>query len=257
VDPVEVSEFLDRVAAALESAQNHSAAMEAKARAAVAKIQELSAGSGAATATNAALSADQSDQISRTLLLAQRAADEALATAQREAAQLLEAAELESTELVDRARAEARAVDAVEREQVRSEVEALLARREFLTSDMNHLEGFLVDQRERLRATATTLLDLAQRVPGGLGHLRAPLLSAGTDEVDDEVVDGLDSHPTGPEDQTEAMPKIVPLDHDDGDSNEGALPGRQQTNDGHAATDPGEQLRIETDLAGRADAAPR
>ena len=41
-DPAEVDDFKERVAAAIESAQNQATAMEARARAAVAKLQELS-----------------------------------------------------------------------------------------------------------------------------------------------------------------------------------------------------------------------
>ena len=41
-DPAEVEAFMDEVAAALETAQNEATAMEAKARAAVARLQELS-----------------------------------------------------------------------------------------------------------------------------------------------------------------------------------------------------------------------
>ncbi|MEO7370587.1 MAG: DivIVA domain-containing protein, partial [Ilumatobacteraceae bacterium] len=41
-DPSEVDEFKEKVAAAIETAQNQATAMEARARAAVAKLQEVS-----------------------------------------------------------------------------------------------------------------------------------------------------------------------------------------------------------------------
>lgn len=169
-DPAEVTAFLDRAAAALEAAQNHATAMEARARAAVAKLQEISAaGSAVSSPTSSPASAPhpESETISRTLLLAQRAADEAIAEARAEAERL-----------VEEARQQARQVGAAEQQQVRSEVDALAARREFLHADVEQLENFLLDQRERLRTAAASLVQVAERVPDGLGYLRPPVLSA-------------------------------------------------------------------------------
>ena len=175
-DPTEVTTFLDRTAEALEAAQNHATAMEARARAAVAKLQELSSNESNRPAPEPDPRANEQaeiESISRTLLLAQRAADEAIAEARAEAAQLLE-----------QAREEARTVEAVERDQMRGEVDALVARREFLTSDVEQLEHFLLDQRERLRSAASSLIDVAEKVPGGLGYVRPPLLSASDDHAE-------------------------------------------------------------------------
>ena len=80
LDPDEVRGFLDQVAAELERAQNHSTAMEARARAAVHRLQEVTEAT-TAEATPAAGPADadteptseQADAITKTLLLAQRA----------------------------------------------------------------------------------------------------------------------------------------------------------------------------------------
>src|SRR4051794_13685139 len=79
-EPTEVDSFLEQAAAALEAAQNDAAAMEARARAAVARLQELSQADAAPRA-----SADESDTISRTLLLAQHTADATVADARAEA----------------------------------------------------------------------------------------------------------------------------------------------------------------------------
>ncbi|CAN5370893.1 hypothetical protein BH23ACT3_BH23ACT3_14070 [soil metagenome] len=174
-DPDEVTTFLDRAAEALEAAQNHATAMEARARAAVAKLQELSSGEKAAPAPESAADRHpEADTISRTLLLAQRAADEAIAEARSEAEQIMA-----------EAREAARHEGAAEREEVRSEVDSLMARREFLHSDVEQLENFLLDQRERLRSAASTLVEVAEKVPGGLGYLRPPLLSASDDDSDE------------------------------------------------------------------------
>ena len=203
-DPDEVRVFLGDVADELERAQNQSTAMEARARAAVARLQELNEG-GAAAAPSASLDAEEAETISRTLLLAQRTADSTVAEARAEAARLvadakdeaartLDSTRVMSARLIDEARDEARRVGEVERDNVAGEVEALKARREFLESDVHHLEVFLVDQRARVREAASALLDVVERVPGGLGEVRAPLLSASGD-VDDDDDDDDDGGP--------------------------------------------------------------
>lgn len=209
-DPEEVSSFLERVAEALEAAQNHSTAMEARARAAIARLQEATATAEvAARPTEVTVEPDQAEVISRTLVLAQRTADATVAEARVEADRILEAARSEaattldstremSAKMLEDARAEVRTIEGEERARVRNEVEALLARREFVLADVDHLESFLVEQRNRLREAAATLLDLTERVPGGLGAMSPPLLSAvadaevgASDDVDDDAEVGV------------------------------------------------------------------
>ena len=90
---------------------------------------------------------------------------------------------------------------------VESAVNALIARRDFLESDVEHMEQFLVDQRTRLREAATSMIDIAERVPGGLGEVRPPLLSASDDTVDadDEVLDATMAYerPTDDDDESD------------------------------------------------------
>lgn len=210
LDPDEVRSFLNEVAAELERAQNQSTAMEARARAAVARLQEISEATPAAQAPAEAAptaepapapvveitpSVDQADTISRTLLLAQRTADTAIAEAEAEAARLRSEAEVEATQTIDsareiterlaiEAREEARRHGEAARIQVESEVNALLARRDFLESDVDHLQTFLVDERSRLREAASEIMELVERVPSGLGEVRRPLLSASDDDAE-------------------------------------------------------------------------
>jgi cell division initiation protein len=191
LDPDEVRAFLSSVADELERAQNQSTAMEARARAAVARMQELSEATPSPEAAPAA-SADEAETISRTLLLAQRTADRALADAEAESARRIAAADadaartLESSQqtaarMLEQAKAEAHEVGKEERLALDAEVSALMARRDFLESDVEHLEQFLVAQRSRLRDAASALVDLTERIPGGLGDVRRPLLSASDD----------------------------------------------------------------------------
>ena len=224
LDPEEVKLFLAAVAEELERAQNHSTAMEARARAAVARLQELSNNAASQSDANAEtvrtaggettsspvssptpaapveaeklldVTVDQSETISRTLLLAQRTADSAVAEARLEAQRIRDAAEteiagtVESSQataqalLVD-ARAEARKAGEHEKVEIAGEVDSLMARRDFLESDVDHMEQFLVAQRSRLRDAASEIMELTERVPSGLGESRRPLLSAASDDV--------------------------------------------------------------------------
>ncbi len=206
-DPDEVDSFLERTARALEEAQQQATAMEARARAAVARLQELSAAHEASVATAVAPTAeavqatpDEAETITRTLLLAQRTADTAIAEARAEAERLRgEAhAEAESTidstremsaKLLEDARAEARRVSETERAAAENEVQSLVARREFLVGDVDQLEQFLIEQRERLRAAAHQIEALCERVPAGLGQVRAPVLSASDDPPGDDTAE--------------------------------------------------------------------
>lgn len=197
VDPDEVREFLNNVADELERAQNQSAAMEARARAAVARLQEVSEQTTAATSEPPVsdaidTSVAEAETISRTLLLAQRTADTTVAEARGESERIVRAANdeaaktLDSTremaaQLVVEARSEARAAGETERLTVAGEVDSLKARRDFLESDVEQLELFMTDQRSRIREAATSLLDITDRVPGGIGDARRPLLSASDD----------------------------------------------------------------------------
>jgi DivIVA domain-containing protein len=205
-DPAEVDAFVEEVAAALETAQNEATAMEARARAAVARLQELSREGGEAAET-AALDVkahvEEAETISRTLLLAQRTADTTVAEAQAEADRMLGAARDDAAAALDTARAdaervveeakvEARKAGESARVQVEGEVQALLARRDFLESDVDHLEQYLVAQRERLVEVAATLNDLVQRVPGGLADMRRPLLSAAAEPLPEGLDNGSD-----------------------------------------------------------------
>ena len=195
-DPSEVDDFKEKVAAAIETAQNQATAMEARARAAVAKLQEVSqqVSSGGPSGASLAASDEDAETISRTMLLAQRTADNTVAQANSDAETITVKARVDATtvidnarsmadKLLDEARIEARRSAESERIKAENEVQALLARRDFLLSDVDHLEHHLGAQRERLRDAAVSLQDLIERVPGGLGEMRRPLLSASAESL--------------------------------------------------------------------------
>jgi DivIVA domain-containing protein len=203
-DQSEVDDFKEKVAAAIETAQNQATAMEARARAAVAKLQEVSqqVTSGAREAgTSPSQSDEDAEMISRTLLLAQRTADTTVAQATADAESITVKARVDATTVIDNARAmadklldearlEARRSAENERIKAENEVQALLARRDFLLSDVDHLEHHLDAQRERLRDAAVSLHELIERVPVGLGDLRRPVLSASAEPPTGPPVDG-------------------------------------------------------------------
>ncbi|MBI4883928.1 MAG: DivIVA domain-containing protein [Actinobacteria bacterium] len=193
-DADQVDAFKDQIADIVEAAQSQATAMEARARAAVTKLQELSHGGSQPRREHEPMGADENDVLSRTLLLAQRTADSAVAEARAEAdsirdqsrdeaERILDGARMLAAKTIEDSRAEARR--AVEGDRVRAEndVQSLLARREFLLSDVDHLEHYLQAQRERIRDAAVGLQELIERVPGGLGEIRRPLLSAADHEA--------------------------------------------------------------------------
>jgi len=94
-----------------------------------------------------------------------------------------EAARVEREQLTELAKTEARRAGEAERVQVEGEVQALLARRDFLVSDVDHLEQFIAAQRERLIEASAEISAIVQRVPNGLAEMRRPLLSAAADEA--------------------------------------------------------------------------
>src|SRR5262245_10256339 len=89
-DPDEVRAYLIEVSASLESSHQQATAMEARARAAIAKLQDATQHGAAPAAVPVP---EEAETITRTLLLAQRTADAAIAEARAEAAATLSKAE--------------------------------------------------------------------------------------------------------------------------------------------------------------------
>jgi hypothetical protein len=102
----------------------------------------------------------------RTLLLAQRAADEAVAEAQFKARQILDDAEQKSRAQLAEAETSARRQVETERRRLESEVLELASRREALLDDVDGLERFESEYRTRLRrALEADLETLAGKAP--------------------------------------------------------------------------------------------
>src|SRR5947209_12618132 len=89
--------------------------------------------------------------LQRTLLLAQRAADDAVNEAQARARQLLEESEAKAQSLVSDAEATARRIAEGERRRLEAEILDLSARREQLRADADALDAYASGYRDRIR----------------------------------------------------------------------------------------------------------
>ncbi len=186
-DPDEVKVFLNDVADELERAQNQSTAMEARARAAVARLQEVS-GTAAARRSRSRCRRrigrrGRNDQSHAAACPAHcrhhrcRGTRRGGQDRRRSQRRIGHHARLHSR---DGSPAPRRGASRSPSRSVRPNVprllaksKALMARRDFLEADVEQLELFLTDQRNRLREAATSIVDITERVPGGLGEARA------------------------------------------------------------------------------------
>jgi DivIVA domain-containing protein len=97
-------------------------------------------------------SRDDADMLQRTLLLAQRAADDAVNEAQARARTLLDESEAKAQSLVSEAEANARRIAEGERRRLEAEIQDLSSRREQLRTDADALDSYASGYRDRLRA---------------------------------------------------------------------------------------------------------
>ena len=132
-----VNDLLERAAATVDASNE--------------RVRELSERLKAAQ-LEADRSRETEDILHRTLLLAQRAADEAVAEAQQKARAMMEEAELESHKLLADAQTEAQQRGDEERVRLEGEVIDLAARRDTLLADVDTLTQFETDYRDRLAA---------------------------------------------------------------------------------------------------------
>jgi DivIVA domain-containing protein len=163
-DPEEVRTFLSRVGTGLEEMRSQFVAADARARAAMARLQELSSREPT----------DDADTISKTLLVAQRTADAVTSDAQRSADSMMSTAEMRAKTLV--ADAESKSTEMLRQAelQAKTHVEAslreLTQRRSALQSEVSLLNERILAERERVASVIESLQQLL-RSPQGLGAL--------------------------------------------------------------------------------------
>jgi cell division septum initiation protein DivIVA len=130
-----VNDLLERAAATIETTNERVREMSDR----LGQVQ-VEAGRGRET----------EDILHRTLLLAQRAADEAVAEAQQKARQMVEEAELQSRKTLAEAENESRRRGEAERIRLEQEVLELAERRDALLSDVEALTRFEAEYRDRM-----------------------------------------------------------------------------------------------------------
>lgn len=155
-----VNDLLERAAATIETANE--------------RVRELSDRLSNIQA-EAGRSRETEDILHRTLLLAQRAADEAVAEAQQRARQMVEEAELQSRKMLAEAEADARRRGETERRRLEEEILELAARRDALLNDVESLTRFENEYRDRMaRALEADLTALRQRPSSAPGPQPEP-----------------------------------------------------------------------------------
>jgi cell division initiation protein len=95
---------------------------------------------------------DDAEMLQRTLLLAQRAADEEVSKAQAQARKLIEESEARAQALVGEAESTARRIADGERRRLEDEIRELSERRNQLSKDADALEEYVSSYRDRVRA---------------------------------------------------------------------------------------------------------
>src|SRR4051794_2880471 len=145
----EVNDLLERAAASIEASNQR-----------VTQLQDrLTSAQSESVRTR-----ETEDILHRTLLLAQRAADEAVAEATAKSRQMMEEAEMSSRRLIAESESEARRKGDAERQRLEHEIVELAGRRDTLLADVEALTRFEAEYRERMvRALESDLSALKTR----------------------------------------------------------------------------------------------
>ena len=156
----EVNELLERAAATLEAANERVTQMSER-------LNTAQSETGHTRETE--------DILHRTLLLAQRAADEAVNEAQAKARQMVDDAEIQSRRLIADAEADARRRGESERRRLEEEILDFATRRDTLLADVEALTRFEADYRDRsVRALEADLAALRSRPSAAPGARPEP-----------------------------------------------------------------------------------
>jgi DivIVA domain-containing protein len=166
-DSAEVTEYLQQVAEEMARLHNHAVAMERSARAARERLQSLTGLSD----PDEVIGQGDPTPVERALQLAHRAAEAVRDEAKAEAGRILA-----------QAREEAENIGSAEAVRLRSEIDILIGRREFLVADLEQIEEFIAAQRRRIQSAGRELLAFAENVAVGLGAESRP-------HPDQEVLD--------------------------------------------------------------------
>jgi cell division septum initiation protein DivIVA len=148
----DVDELLERAASTIEG-------LTERVRQATERLSSAEGSSGRNRETE--------EMLQRTLILAQKTADEAIAEAQERSRALLEESESRARSLVTDAEATARRIADSERQRLETEILDLASRRDSLTADVDALEKYESEYRSRLRKAIESELDSLGKFSGG------------------------------------------------------------------------------------------
>ncbi|HEY3096722.1 MAG TPA: DivIVA domain-containing protein [Acidimicrobiia bacterium] len=109
------------------------------------------------------------EMLQRTLILAQKTADEAIAEAQERSRALLEESEAKAGSLVNDAESSARRIADAERQRLEAEIIELASRRDSLNADVDELQKYEAEYRGRLRKAIEAELDSLGKFTGEIG----------------------------------------------------------------------------------------
>lgn len=119
---------------------------------------------------SAGKSRETEEMLQRTLVLAQKTADEAISEAQERARTILEESETKARNLVTEAEETSRRIAENERQRLESEVQDLSSRRDALNADVEALEKYEREYRSRLRKAIEAELDSLGKFTGPQGE---------------------------------------------------------------------------------------
>lgn len=147
-DPEQVRQFLTRLAAAIEEMRSHLVASDARARAAMARVQELS------IVQPTGATSGEAEAITKALMLAQRTADQTVAAAEVEAADKVRAAEEQAAVIVRNAEVSSSEIlskaDTEGRKRIEAELATLSAKRNALQTESDILRGQVAVMRNEI-----------------------------------------------------------------------------------------------------------
>ena len=129
-------------------------------------------------------SRDNDDILQRTLIMAQRAADDAVATANMEAESIRTSATAEAQAMLERSRAELQRLNDEERNRIQAEVLELASRRDVLLRDVASLEAWDGDYRERLIRQIESDLNAARQRPAVRAQQTPEMHAVKLDDLD-------------------------------------------------------------------------
>ena len=169
----DVDELLERAAATIESLEDQVRQAQLRASQAPAPPAPRPAPTPPPTPTPAPVERRppgvDTDVIQRTLVLAQKAADEAVAEARAKAQQMMADSETKAQAVVGEAEASARRIAETERRRLEDEIAQLTSARDTLNADVDALERFETEYKTRLREAIHAELDALEQSSGAVG----------------------------------------------------------------------------------------